>query len=89
MQPLGPVAAEVEEVLEVHEPHSFELFDERRQLLIAVNRTDRDQASLDAELVRREVQAFVDRLTREPGAREGTLPNDDRRNGKWNGQWHA
>ena len=89
LQPLRPVAAQIEEVIEVHEPHPLQLLDERRQLVISVNRTDRDEFTFDTELVRRQVQTLIDRLTGEACAVERALANDDRRNGERNRQWHV
>src|SRR5688572_31193983 len=89
LQPVRPVSAEVEEVVEVREPHALQLLDEARELLVALYWPNRDELTLEAKLVRREIETVINALTREPSALEGALANDDRRSLRWQRQWHV
>lgn len=78
-EPVGPVAREFEEVLEVGQPRLFEVSDEVVHRIVLRDRTDAHQCPLDTELVRGEPKTLVDYRAAQPAALEGVLANDQGR----------
>src|SRR5688572_21074100 len=66
-KPLGPVTAELEKVVVVREPESFELLEQGHECLGVVDWTDRYDVAHHTELLGREAQPLIERGTHEPG----------------------
>jgi hypothetical protein len=68
MEPAGPVAAQLEEIIEVCQPRVLELSDEvgNRIAACGVNGTDGDEIVRHSKLVSGQAKSFVDRGTRQP-----------------------
>src|SRR5580692_10564247 len=78
-EPLRPVPAQLEEIVEVHESHRLELLNEPRDRLFAHERSDRDQLTLDLKLLWREVEPRIERGALEARAFERLTTNEQRR----------
>lgn len=66
--PRRPVPTQFEEVIEVHETGLFELVDEFPESYIVGNRPDQNKPTVDAKLIGRKIEAFIDRLPSNPRA---------------------
>src|SRR5688572_20843474 len=88
-QPLRPVAAQLEEVIEVGEPCLLELVDQVRDSFVAGERPNGDQGSFHAKLVGREVESLVERRTCERRGIERRLANEQRGRRCRNVDWHS
>lgn len=81
MEPLGPVAAQLEEVLEVHKACLFQPHDEIAQALLTHERSNGHERAFDTEFIGRQIQGKVEPGAGEVGPFESALPNEERRGG--------
>src|SRR5690606_8841384 len=88
-QPVRPVAAQVEVVLEVDQAGCLELVEQRLEGGFLVDGTDKHQVPFHAELVRRQAQGLVEGGASEPGTLEGRLANEECRIAGGSGQGHG
>ena len=59
-EPLRPVAAQLEEIVEVSKTFGLELTDDVRERVLAGNRSDRYERAFDSELLRRQTETLID-----------------------------
>jgi hypothetical protein len=88
VEPIRPVPAELEKVVEVDKAETLEIGRELAERILVVNRPNGDELTLDTELVLGEAEPLVD-----GGAREGApfvrfAPNENRRGAYGDGNGH-
>src|SRR3954464_10399227 len=76
-KPFWPVAAQVEEVVEICQPTLLESLNEIRKNVVGRKRPDYNEAFFHSELFVGEIVSLVDRLTAETSSLESTLAYED------------
>ncbi len=72
-QPIRPVAAQLEKIVEVCEAALLQILDQLRKQIVRWQRSDRDQTILDPEFVIRKIVALVNGLPSKSAALEYAL----------------
>src|SRR5206468_6069052 len=68
LQPVGPIAGELEEILEVAQSVRFELGDDIDKRVFSRDWSDRDERTLDAEFLGRQSEARVNARSTQTGS---------------------
>lgn len=79
VEPIRPVAAQVEEVVEVDKAEVLQLADHVAESTFGVNWTHCDKIPFDAELVGRETEPIIEERPRQPVLFERRASNQQRR----------
>lgn len=75
-QPLRPVSAQLEEIIEVNQTTCLEFLDHLRQHFVIGQRPKGDETFFDAKFIVRKVVPLIDRLPRQPAVLERLLPDE-------------
>ena len=76
-EPFRPVAAQLEEILEVDQIIRLEILDQLRQQIVRRERSQSDQSICDPKLFVGKIVAGVDLASHQAGTLECTLPDEN------------
>src|SRR6185437_11244130 len=88
-QPLGPVSAELEEIVEVAKADRLQLNHQIAEHVVGWQWPDRDQSSFDRELLVGQIEARIDGVALQPHTLERFASDEDRRAVTSNGDRHV
>lgn len=77
--PCGPVAAELEIIVEVRQTEPLEIIDQRGKPIRVENRADDDEIAFNPELLRGQAQPLIDRGAHQRRLLVRCAPNEQRR----------
>src|SRR2546430_2110624 len=89
LQPVGPVAGELEEVLEVGQAAGLELLDYVDERVTTSDWPDRDETTFDPEFFRRQAQTLVDLCATEARSLIGRAADEHSGCAARDRQWHC
>lgn len=78
-EPFRPVAAQVEEVLEIQEAGALEIGNQSLKSGVVEDRSDDEQVTFNTELLVSEAESFIDGRTSDSGSFKRTAPYEKTR----------